>query len=124
MTKQYKYTAAEAFKASKHGIDLTIYGQVMPHASIAQVNVEKGHFEEFYQDVSTFTYYIISGKGTFYLDDEPITAEAGDIIAIPPKTHIHYFGKMQMLLIVSPAFNETTEHHVRFINEDEAPNQK
>ena len=124
MDKKYKYTAKEADKFNKHGIDLTIYGQNEPSANVCHVSVKKGHFQEFYDTKSAFTYYIIKGKGTFYLDDEPVEVEATDLVVIPPNTRIHYFGTMEMVLTVSPAWKEENERHVRFVEESESPYAK
>jgi mannose-6-phosphate isomerase-like protein (cupin superfamily) len=121
MTKQYKYTVKEADKFNKHGIDLTLYGQDEPSANVCHVSVREGHFEEFYNVKSAFTYYIVKGKGIFFLDDEPIEVAATDLVVIPPKTRIHYFGTMEMVLTVSPAWEEKDEHHVRFIEKSESP---
>jgi mannose-6-phosphate isomerase-like protein (cupin superfamily) len=121
MTKQYRYTANRAQKFNKYGVDLTVYGENEPSANVCHVSVKKGHFEEFYNKKSTFTYYIIEGKGTFMLDSKPVEAEATDLIVIPPNTRIHYFGTLDMVLTVSPAFNEEDEVHVRFVEESESP---
>jgi mannose-6-phosphate isomerase-like protein (cupin superfamily) len=118
---QYKYTVKEARQFNKHGIDLTIYGQKVPEANVVHVSVKKGHFQVFYDTKSTYTYYIIKGKGTFYLNDEEVKAEATDLVVIPPKTRIYYFGTMEMVLTVSPAFDEKNERHVRFVDESENP---
>ena len=119
--KKYKFTAKEAIKFNKHGIDLTIYNYKEPSASVCHVSVKEGHFQEFYDVTSTFTYYIIAGNGTFILDDEAIVVETTDLIVIPPNTRIHYFGKMEMVLINSPEWKEENERHVRFIDKHESP---
>ena len=85
------------------------------------MSVEKGHFQEFYDKESYYIYYIYDGKGTFVLNDEKIEAKTADLIVIPPKTRIHYFGKMKMVLTVTPAFKEENEHHVRFVDKSESP---
>jgi mannose-6-phosphate isomerase-like protein (cupin superfamily) len=118
---KYKYTASEAQKFNKHGIDLTVYPLGASSANVVHVSVEKGHFQEFKDKESTYIYYIYEGNGTFILDDEKIEAKATDIIVIPPKTRIHYFGKMKMVLIVSPAFKPENEEHIRFVEESESP---
>jgi len=123
MSKKYKYTADEARKFNKHGIDLTIYRQNEPSASVSRVSVKKGHFQEFLDTKSAFTYYIIEGKGTFMLDDDPVEVQATDLIVIPPNTRIHYFGTMEMVLTVSPAWKEENERHIRFVDEKESPYQ-
>lgn len=118
---QYKFTADNAKKFNKHGIDLTIYGQDVPLANVVHVSVHEGHFQEFYDVKSTYTYYIEKGEGVFYLNGEEIQAKATDLIVIPPETKIYYFGKMELVLTVSPAFSEENERHVRFVDKSESP---
>lgn len=118
---QYRYTDRDATRFTKHGIDLTVYDQPSSSATVARVGVEKGHFEEFFDLESTYIYYIASGHGTFVLDDEAVVAEATDLIVVPPKTRIHYFGTMEIVLTVSPRFDESNERHVRFVAESESP---
>lgn len=123
MTK-YKYTAEQAEKINIHGIDLTVYGENVPEANVCHVSVKKGHFQEFYDIKSYYMYYFIKGNGTFFLNDEKVEAQTGDLIVIPPKTRIHYFGTMEMVLTVSPAYDEKNERHVRFVDEKESPYYK
>ena len=119
--KKYKFSANEADKFKKHGINLTIYKYKEPSSTVCRVSVKEGHFQEFYDIATTFTYYIISGSGTFILDDKPVLANEGDLIVIPPNTRIHYFGTMEMVLTNSPEWKEENERHVRFINKSESP---
>jgi mannose-6-phosphate isomerase-like protein (cupin superfamily) len=120
-SSQYKFTAKAASNFNKHGIDLTVYGEGVPTANVVHVSVKEGHFQEFFNIKSTFMYYIVSGTGTFFLNDEPVEATATDLIVIPPKTRIHYFGSMEIVLTVTPAWNETDERHVRFVEKSESP---
>lgn len=117
----YRHTVEDAESFTKHGIDLTVYGQRDPSATVVRVNVERGHFQEFYNVRSSYIYYIVGGHGTFYLNCEPVTVGATDLIAVPPNTRIHYFGSMEMVLTVAPAFAEQDERHVRFVSESESP---
>ena len=119
---KYRYTAKEANKLSKHGIDLTVYNESVPQANVVYIEVKEGHFQEFLDKESWYIYYIIEGNGTFFLNDEKVEAEATDLIAIPPKTRIHYFGIMKMTLTVAPAFKPENEEHIRFIDKSENPN--
>lgn len=118
---KYRYPAEDASRFTKHGIALTVYGQDVPSATVVHLAVEAGHFQEFYDIVSTYTYYIVSGRGTFFLNDEAVAVKATDIIVAPPQTRIHYFGRMEIVLTVSPRFDERNERHVRFVAEDESP---
>lgn len=117
----YTFTAAQARQFNKHGIDLTVYGEGVPSANVVHVSVKRGHFQEFYDVVSTYIYYIVEGSGVFFLNDEQVTARATDLIVIPPTTRIHYFGTMEMVLTVTPAFDPANERHVRFVEESESP---
>ncbi len=83
--------------------------------------LEKGRLEEFYDDKSTHVWFIIEGEGTFVIDDEKIQARPKDVIVAPPKKGIHYFGKMRMVLITTPAFEAKNEHHVRDVTSSESP---
>jgi mannose-6-phosphate isomerase-like protein (cupin superfamily) len=121
MSRQYKFSAKAAKKFNKYGVDLVVYGENFPAANVVHVSVKKGHFEEFFDLKSSYIYYITEGKGTFVLDDHHINAEATDLIVIPAKTRIHYFGTMEMVLTVVPAFDEKNERHVRMIDESESP---
>ncbi|WP_344981606.1 cupin domain-containing protein [Streptosporangium fragile] len=118
---KYKYVTEDAVRFTKHGIDLTVYGQNVPSATVVRVTVEEGHFQEFYDLVSTYTYYIVSGEGTFYLDDVAVAVQATDLVVAPPRTRIHYFGRMEIVLIVSPQYDARNERHVRFVAESESP---
>lgn len=118
---KYKFSAKDARKFNKYGIDLVVYGEGNPLANVVHVSVKKGHLEEFYDEKSSYNYYIVEGSGIFVLNDQKVEVEATDLIVIPAKTRIHYFGSMEMVLTVAPAFDEKNEHHVRFIEESESP---
>lgn len=120
---KYKYKVSEAKQFNKHGIDLTIYPTDVATAKMVRVDVVEGHFQEFSDKESTYIYYIIEGGGTFVLNDERVEASATDMIVIPPKTRIYYFGKMKMVLTVTPPFKEENEIHHRFVEKNESPYQ-
>lgn len=121
MKTKYKHTVAEADKVKKYGIDLVIYNENVPEANVVHVSSEEGHFEEFYSKRSWFIYYVVEGEGIFVLNDEKIEVQPTDLITIPPKTRIYYFGKMKMVLTVAPAFDEKDEVHVRMVDKAESP---
>jgi mannose-6-phosphate isomerase-like protein (cupin superfamily) len=121
MKQQYVFTADKATKFNKYGIDLTVYNESYPPVNVVRVSVKKGQFEEFYDKKSAYIYYIIKGKGTYVLNDEGFEVKATDLVVIPPKTRIHYFGNMEMVLTVCPAFDGKNERHVRLVDESESP---
>jgi mannose-6-phosphate isomerase-like protein (cupin superfamily) len=111
--------ASEAVELSKHGIDLRIYDHDAGDLTVAHVDVQVGHFQEFYNSESSYLYYIIAGEGVFYLDGEPLSVGPGDLLAVPPNTRIYYVGAMQMLLMVTPTFDPESEQEVRRIAKSE-----
>lgn len=117
---QYLKKYTDTFKKSKFGVDISVFGSING-SDIVYEETETGCFEEFYNDVSTHTWFIIEGSGIFVIDDESIKVNEKDIISIPPKKRIHYFGKMRMLLITSPEWKEENEHHVRNIEISDSP---
>ena len=121
MKRKYKFTTDKARKFTKHNVDLVVYGENVPETNVVHVSVEEGHFQEFYDEKSWFIYYIYEGNGTFVLNDEKIEVKATDLVTIPSKTRIHYFGKMKMVLTVFPAFDEKNERHIRFVDKTESP---
>lgn len=118
------HNAEDTTRVSKYGIELSIYP---PNATFSstRVTTETGHFEEF-SNQSRFTYFVISGQGTFVLDDEKHEVGPGSLVDVPPETRIHYFanpeaGGLDMWLVVSPPFQEENETHIRLIEPEESP---
>ncbi|MEV0266887.1 hypothetical protein AB0I49_36860 [Streptomyces sp. NPDC050617] len=118
---QHKYPVDAAAHFAKHGVNLTVYGQVDPLVTVAHVSVSEGHFQEFYNSESSYIYYVISGCGTFYLNDDAVSVKARDLVVVPPMTRVYYLGALEMLLTVSPAFDEAKEQHVRFLDRSQIP---
>ena len=99
-----------------NGVDFIGYGAINNNLSVVMETVKEGHFEEFIHDKSTFTYIFLEGSGTFYLDDEKIDVQAGDILSIEPGTRIYYKGNLKQLLITTPAYDPKYERHIRNID--------
>jgi len=107
----------------KHGITLTEFGEDILAGNASIVTTTRGHFEEFLDKESTYTYLIVEGKGVFFLDDQSVDVCPGDMLVVDPKTRIHYFGNLKMVLIVSPTWKEGNEVHIRDIQLSESPYQ-
>jgi mannose-6-phosphate isomerase-like protein (cupin superfamily) len=110
-----KTSRDQAEHKHKYGKDLWVYPEISSAAKLVYIDAKEGHFEEFYDKVSTFTYYVIEGSGTFFLNGEPQPAVAGDLITIPPNTKIYYLGRLKMILVTTPAWRAENEMHVRDI---------
>jgi hypothetical protein len=117
---QYIYPLCNAKLVQKFGVDISIYGADAPSGFVYE-ETETGHFEEFYNVTSTFTWFILEGTGTFVIDDEKFEVGPKDLVVVPPNKRVYYFGKLKMLLCTSPAFNPADERHVRDVDPSESP---
>jgi len=118
MNYHYPYTKATTIK--KSGVNITLYNESSPSNIVYEVT-KHGHLEEFYDDVSTYTWFIVEGKGTFVLNDKRIEVGPKDVVVAPPKTRIYYFGNLTMVLMCSPKFNEENAHQIRIVDIKESP---
>ena len=106
---KYKHTKKEDIpKFEKFGIKLDVYPNI-DNCGVVVINSEDGHHQEFYHKKSTFTYIILEGEGIFFLDDKAVEIKRGDSISIQPNTRIYYKGKLKMVLITTPAWEEEYE---------------
>lgn len=114
----YVFKKNNARTIHKFGVDITLYDADAP-SNIVYEEVEKGHLQEWYSDVSTYQWYIIEGGGTYVIDGEKHEATQGDLVVVPPGHRMYYYGKMKMLLVTTPKYDEANEHEVRLIDESE-----
>ncbi len=109
----YKITkSSDIPKVEKFGINLDIYPRV-GEVGVVRVKTDEGHNQEFYDLKSTFTYIILDGEGSFFLDDEEVKIFSGDALSIEPKTRIYYKGNFEMILITNPAWRPENEVETR-----------
>lgn len=99
-------------KIKKFGVDLEIY-QNISNCGFVLVETEDGHNQEFYNTQSSFNYVVLEGAGTFFVDDESVSVQKGDLISIKPNTRIYYKGKLKMLLITNPPWRAEDEFETR-----------
>jgi mannose-6-phosphate isomerase-like protein (cupin superfamily) len=112
-----KLTRKQTIRKNKFGANLRVYKINRKETGIAYIEVKKGHFEEFMNKKSTFIYYILQGKGTFYLNRKATKVKATDVIVIPPNTKAYYLGNMRLILVTTPAWQAKYEVHVRNIEQ-------
>ena len=106
---KYRLTkSGDVPKKEKHGISLEVYPNI-GDAGVVLVHTESGHNQEFFDRQSKFTYIILEGSGTFYLDDEAVEVSSGDVLSIDPNIKIYYKGKFKMILITTPAWKSENE---------------
>ncbi len=111
------FTKENAVTIEKNGVKMRIYNnkEQCPQAAVVYQETEKGHSEEFLHKKSYFIFYIIEGKGTWFVEDEPREVKAGDVVIIPPNTRFYYKGKLKQVCVTSPAWEAEQEQHVRDI---------
>ena len=79
------------------------------NVSITLEDVYKGH-ERYTMNTKSFhIYYVAKGSGTFKINNNFYDVKEGDIIEIPPKTEFIFKGKMKLLLIMNPPFDEEND---------------
>jgi len=117
---KYIYPMSETQPIHKFGVDISMFN-TKESTSFVYEETEAGHFEEFYDTTSTYTWFIVESEGTFVINDEKLTVQSKDLVVAPPNTRVHYFGKLKMLLTASPAFSADHLQHVRDIDPSENP---
>ncbi len=100
--------SADIPKKEKFDIKLDVYPNI-GGSGLVHVTTETGHNQEFYDKASTFTYIVLDGGGTFYLDDEEVAVSAGDVLTIQPQTRIYYKGRFNMILVTTPPWQPENE---------------
>lgn len=116
---QYLLPHSEMLHKTKHNIELWIPKLEREELNVVEVNCERGHYQEYQLKTTTFVYTIVEGKGVFFIDDEPIVVQKGDMVLLPPGHRAWYAGKMKIILSSAPAYKPEDEIHIRFIEEDE-----
>lgn len=114
--KYKKISYETTTKFNKNGVNFIGYEPISDNMSFVIETTDEGHFEEFVHDKSIFTYIILEGKGTFYLDDEEVEVKAGDVLSINPGTRIYYKGNLKQVLITTPAYDSKYERHIGYID--------
>ncbi len=111
------YRKEDAVTVEKNGVKMRIYnnkGQCAQAAVVYQ-ETETGHAEEFLHKKSFFVFYIIEGKGTWFIEDKSYDVQAGDALIIPPNTRFYYRGNLKQVCVTSPSWEPEYEQHIRNI---------
>ena len=77
--------------------------------SITLEDVYKGHEKYAMNTKSYHIYYVAQGSGTFKIGNKMYNVTEGDIVEIPPNTEFVFKGKMKLLLIMNPPFDEKND---------------
>lgn len=118
---QYVFPHSQASQKHVFGVDLTLFHENNQSLNLVIEETETGMLQEFYDDVSTHAWLILEGEATFVIDGSTYVARVNDLVVVPPKSRIHYFGKVKMVLCTSPAFDPHNEHQIRQVPLSESP---
>ncbi|MBI4162927.1 MAG: cupin domain-containing protein [Candidatus Aenigmarchaeota archaeon] len=76
------------------------------HVSYVKVSGRHGKIKTMHEDRF---YYVIDGKGKFWVGDEMYEVIKGDVIFVPKKTPYDFEGKMEAVMFFTPCFDPTKE---------------
>jgi len=112
------YKKENAVNIEKNGVKMRIYNrkEQFPQAAVVCQETETGHSEEFLNKKSYFIFYIVEGAATWFIEDKPYEAAAGDTVIIPPNTRFYYMGKLKQVCVTTPAWEPQYEQHIRDIH--------
>lgn len=68
------------------------------------IETKEGHQTSIIEQDCDFSYYVLSGKGYFIINEEKEECSEGDLVVIPAGTKFTYKGELKMLLNVTPPF--------------------
>ncbi|MGD0729061.1 MAG: hypothetical protein ABR981_03220 [Candidatus Micrarchaeaceae archaeon] len=112
-----KFTLKNAYKFGWKGLEGKAYNSKddFKNASVAffKVNGEHGKIKT---TLSDRVYYVTEGSGEFIINGKTIMVRKTDVIIVPKNTPYNYKGKMKLLLVHIPAYNERYE--VKLLKDD------
>ena len=92
-----------------------IKGKIFPaldlinSTNVVLIDTESGHETTIIEHKSDFIYYILAGSGYFLINDTKEICSQGDLVVVPLGTKFIYKGKLKMLLITTPPWQEEQE---------------
>ena len=95
-----------------------IKGKIFPTNAISNaiefvlVDTQAGHETKIIEHKSTFYYYVLSGDGYFEVDGQKEDCSRGDLVVIPPGKAFIYKGRLKLLLVNTPVWDEDQEETV------------
>lgn len=106
-----KFTKDKAFKFDKAGVKGWVYvgKEQLPNAGVVLLETEKGHETVIKSTRSAWIYYVISGKGKFVIDGKDFPCKKNDVIVVEKNKPFYYKGKLKMLEVTVPAWEEKYE---------------
>ena len=103
-----KQAEAESFQVDEATV-IKKYGPGTKDYDVVEISVN-GRHGTMMNRKSTKTYYILSGTGSFKIDDENYEVEAADMISVNPGSRLSIEGRdLRALIITNPPFDANDE---------------
>ncbi|RJQ24853.1 hypothetical protein C4577_06945 [Candidatus Parcubacteria bacterium] len=108
-----KYSFNEAFPFGWSGIKGWAYNSKgdFSGASAAVFEVDGAH-GKVQTSLSDRIYYVIEGRGEFFVGKEVVPVRSTDVVIIPRDTEYDYKGEIKLFLVHTPAYDD--EYEIRF----------
>lgn len=104
---QYYFTRDKAYVFEFEGqIKGHAYGT--PSASVSHMDVD-GERKLTSNTISDIVFYIVSGEGAFVIDGQHFVVKPSDVLHVPKNTQFGYFGTMQFVEVMTPAWIEGSD---------------
>lgn len=107
----YVLKEPQAVSFEKVGVQGKIFSvsDIISSAEFVLIDTENGHETMIRENVSDFIYYVLEGSGYFLINDTKEVCSQGDLVVIPSGKKFIYKGKLKMLLITTPPWQEEQE---------------
>lgn len=92
-----------------------IRGRMFPAAALTSeadftiVETDAGQSLALIEHETDVIYYVLEGDGQFIIDDTPEECHPGNLVIIPQGTKFTYQGRLKMLEICTPPWEESQE---------------
>jgi mannose-6-phosphate isomerase-like protein (cupin superfamily) len=80
-----------------------------PKASFHVVDIWRDSRKHYHKKL-TEIYYVLEGEGHLEADDDIVPLKPGTVVLISPGTRHRAVGKLRIVNVVVPAFDESDEH--------------
>ena len=112
---QYVYSLPTAAAFKGKGLAGCTFGPLkQTDLDVYYIEVDGGHDTFMISKKITRTYYILSGSGSFTIDNCRYAVGPGMLVEVPPKVEYTYSGKMTLVAFSRPGWSFGNDRHTRW----------
>jgi mannose-6-phosphate isomerase-like protein (cupin superfamily) len=104
-TETFAYEPPKKPSFSRKGFDGFHFPLKDKNLEAFLVESKKGHDEYIINKKSTHIYFVIDGEGTFEIEGRSFPVAKDMLVEVPAGKEFCYFGKMRLLVLMSPPFS-------------------